>query len=79
MVSDLHPTSKPLELIAKMITNSSRPGEVIYDPFAGSGSTVVAAHQLGRIGYGCELDPAYLAVQLERLSMLGLQPKLILK
>ena len=71
MVSDLHPTSKPLELIAKMITNSSRPGEVIYDPFAGSGSTVVAAHQLGRIGYGCELDLAYLAVQLERLSMSG--------
>jgi len=40
------------------------------------GSTTVAAHQLQRIGYGCELDPAYLAVQLERLSMRGLDPKL---
>jgi DNA modification methylase len=66
-------------LIAKMIANSSRPGELVYDPFAGSGSTIIAAHQLGRIGYGCELNPAYLAVQLERLSMLGLEPKLILE
>jgi DNA modification methylase len=78
-ISGLHPTTKPLELIAKMIANSSRPGELVYDPFAGSGSTIIAAHQLGRIGYGCELDPAYLAVQLERLSMLGLEPKLILQ
>ena len=74
IASDLHPTTKPVELIAEMLANSSRPGEVIYDPFAGSGSTIVAAHQLGRIGYGCELDPGYLAVQLERLSMLGLEP-----
>lgn len=58
MVSDLHPTTKSVELIAKMIANSSRPGEVVCDPFAGSGSTIVAAYQLGRVGYGCELDPA---------------------
>lgn len=77
MVSDLHPTTKPVELIAKMLANSSRPDEVVYDPFAGSGSTIVAAHQLGRVGYGCELDPAYLAVSLERLSILGLKPRLV--
>ena len=75
MASELHPTTKPVELIGKMIANSSRVGDVVYDPFAGSGSTVVAAHQLGRIGYACELDPAYVAVQLERLSLLGLEPK----
>jgi DNA modification methylase len=75
-VSDLHPTCKPLELIGRMIANSSRPGEVVYDPFNGSGSTIVAAHQLGRIGYGCEIDPGYVAVTLERLSTLGLTPKL---
>jgi DNA modification methylase len=74
--SDLHPTTKPIELIAKMLVNSSRPGEVIYDPFCGSGSTIIAAHQLGRIGYGCEIDPAYVAVELERLSLLGLEPRL---
>ena len=77
MASDMHPTTKPVELIARMIANSSRPGELIFDPYCGSGSSIVAAHQLKRIGYGCELDPAYVAVALERLSMLGLKPKLL--
>jgi DNA modification methylase len=76
-VSDLHPTTKPVELIARMVKNSSREGEIVYDPFCGSGSTLLAAHQLGRIGYGVEIDPGYVAVTLERLSMLGLKPKLI--
>jgi DNA modification methylase len=76
-VSDLHPTTKPVELIAPMIKNSSLPGDIVFDPFAGSGSTIVAAHQLNRVGYGCELDPGYLAVQLERLSLLGLRPELV--
>ena len=76
MVSDLHPTTKPVELIARMVASSSRPGELVFDPFAGSGSTILAAHQLGRVGYGCELDPGYLAVQLERLSAQGLEPEL---
>ncbi|MGO9449643.1 MAG: DNA-methyltransferase [Candidatus Binataceae bacterium] len=74
--SDLHPTTKPLALVARMIANSSRPGEIVYDPFCGSGSTIAAAAQLKRIGYGCELDPSYLAVELERLTLLGLKPEL---
>ena len=74
--SDLHPTTKPVPLIARMIANSSRPGEIVYDPFCGSGSTIVAAAQLKRVGFGCELDPAYLAVELERLGALGLKPEL---
>jgi DNA modification methylase len=76
-VSELHPTTKPIALIARLISNSSRPAEVVYDPFCGSGSTLVAAHQLGRVGYGCEIDAAYFAVILERLSLLGLQPVLV--
>lgn len=72
-------TTKPVELIAKMLANSSRVGELVFDPFAGGGSTIVAAHQLGRIGYGCELDPGYLAVSLERLSILGLKPRLVVE
>ena len=76
LVSELHPTTKPVELIARMIANSSRPGELVYDPFCGSGSTLLAAHQLGRVGYGVEIDPGYVAVTLERLSVLGLKPKL---
>lgn len=75
LASQFHPTTKPVELIARMVANSSRPGEVIYDPFCGSGSTIVAAHQLGRIAYGCEIDPGYVAVELERLSLLGLKPE----
>ena len=76
-VNDLHPTTKPVELIARMVRNSSREGELVYDPFCGSGSTLLAAHQLKRIGYGVEIDPGYLAVTLERLAMLGLKPKLM--
>jgi len=45
-VSDLHSTQKPVELVARMIANSSRAGEIIYDPFLGSGTSLVAAHQL---------------------------------
>jgi DNA modification methylase len=74
--SDLHPTTKPTELIAPMIANSSKPGEVVYDCFAGSGSTLVAAESEARAGYGMELTPGYTAVILERLSALGLKPEL---
>ena len=77
MASELHPTTKPVDLIARMVANSSRPGELVYDPFCGSGSTILAAHQLGRVGYGCELDQGYVAVELERLSLLGLKPKVV--
>jgi DNA modification methylase len=75
-VSDLHPTTKPIALIARIISNSSRTAEVVYDPFCGSGSTIVAAAQLKRVGFGCEVDPGYLAVALERLTSLGLKPEL---
>lgn len=75
--SEFHPTTKPVALIARMIANSSRAGELAYDPFCGSGSTLLAAHQLDRVGYGVEVDPAYVAVTLERLSALGLKPELI--
>ena len=75
-ISSLHPTTKPVALIADMIQNSSRPNEIIYDPFCGSGSTLLAAAQLKRVGYGCEVDPGYVAVELERLASLGLKPEL---
>ena len=77
VTSEFHPTTKPVELIARMVANSSRPGELVYDPFCGSGSTLLAAHQLGRIGYGVEVNPGYVAVTLERLSLLGLKPALV--
>jgi DNA modification methylase len=76
-ISDLHPMTKPVELVEQMIANSSRPTEGIYDPFCGSGTTLVACERLGRIGYGVEIDPAYAAVTLERLSSLNLTPELV--
>ena len=75
--SIFHATTKPIELVARMILNSSRKGDLIYDPFLGSGTTLLACEQLGRIGFGVELDPRYVAVTLERVSALGLKPKLI--
>jgi DNA modification methylase len=67
-----HPTQKPVECMARPIRNHE--GDV-YEPFAGSGSTVVAAEACGRRSYAIELDPGWLAGILERLSELGLNPK----
>lgn len=57
--SDEHPTMKPVALLSRLIVNSSRKADVVYDPFLGSGSTIVACERQGRVGYGVELDPAY--------------------
>jgi DNA modification methylase len=75
--SDLHPTTKPTELVARMIANSSRIGEIVFDPFCGSGTTLVAAQQTGRVGFGVEIDPGYAAVTLDRLARMGLEPKVV--
>lgn len=71
-----HPTTKPVELVARMIRNSSKNGDLIFDPFCGGGTTVIAGAQLGRVVFSVELDPRYLAVELERLTAIGLEPKL---
>jgi DNA modification methylase len=55
----MHPTAKPVALVAGAILDASKRGEIILDPFAGSGTTIIAAHKTGRIGMGIELDPAY--------------------
>jgi len=74
--SEEHPTVKPPELIVRMIENSSQVGEVVLDVFSGSGSTLVAAEQTGRLCYDMEIEPKYVAVTLERLSGMGLEPRL---
>ncbi|MBX6356332.1 DNA-methyltransferase [Streptomyces thermodiastaticus] len=63
-----HPTEKPVPLMAELIESSSRRGEVVLDPFAGSGSTLVAAVLTGRRAIGCELDPRYAEVAARRLA-----------
>ena len=65
-VSALHPTMKPVPLIARLIKNSSRRGDIILDSFGGSGTTLIAAEQLGRRCAIMELDPHYCDVIIER-------------
>ena len=72
-----HPTIKPIPLVGKAIINSSRAKELTLDLFLGSGSTMVAAHQLNRKCYGMELDPKYCQVIVDR--MLKLDPTLEVK
>ena len=55
----LHPTVKPVQMIADAIKDVSRRGAVVLDLFGGSGSTLIAAHKTGRRAYLCELDPVY--------------------
>lgn len=73
-VSHEHPTMKPVTLMARAIRNSTHRGEAVLDPFCGSGSTLLACHQLGRAGRGIELEPGYVAVTLSRLQAIGLEP-----
>lgn len=68
--SEEHPTMKPIELVAKCIEHASRKDDTVLDLFLGSGSTMVAAHQLNRKCYGMELDPKYCQVILERMKKL---------
>ena len=71
-----HLTQKPIELPRLHIEASSPPGGSLIDPFMGSGTTMVAAEQLNRICYGMEIEPKYCAVTLERMSDMGLEPRL---
>jgi len=66
--SALHPTMKPVNLVARHLKNSARRGDVVLDAFGGSGSTAVAAHQLGMKSRLMELDPKYVDVICLRLS-----------
>lgn len=65
-----HPTMKPLKLVARAITASSLRGQSVLDLFGGSGSTLIAAHQLGRKCFIMELDPKYCDVIRKRYSLL---------
>lgn len=68
--SEDHPTMKPVRLIARLVRNSSRPGEIILDSFGGSGTTLIAAEQLGRECRMAELDPHYCDVIVKRWEKL---------
>jgi DNA modification methylase len=65
-----HPTQKPIELMRRPILNHLKRGELVFDPFLGSGTTLAAAELTERVCYGLELDPKYVDVVIERWQQL---------
>ena len=61
-----HPTQKPIELMRRPILNHAKRGELVYEPFLGSGTTLAAAEVTKRVCCGLELDPKYVDVTLQR-------------
>ncbi len=61
-----HPTSKPVELFAIPMVQHTKQGDLCYEPFAGSGSQIIAAEQLGRRCYAMEISPVYVDVVIDR-------------
>ena len=72
-----HATPKPVEMITRIIKSSAPPGGIVLDPFCGSGTSLVAAQNLGCRGRVIEINPSYCAVTLERMRGFGLLPTLI--
>lgn len=70
----LHPTVKPVGLIAEALLDTSLRGGRILDPFCGSGTTLLACHRTGRVGHGIELDPVYVDVAVRRMEALTGSP-----
>ncbi len=63
-----HPTEKPVKLMEHLILNSTQENDIVLEPFAGSGSTLLAAQKLNRKFIGCEIDPIYYQICVNRLS-----------
>ncbi len=63
---DLHPTVKPVAMVADAILDVTKRGDIVLDPFAGSGSTILAAERVGRRGYAIELDPLHVDTAIAR-------------
>jgi len=64
--SEEHPTMKPVELVERSIANSSDAGDVVFEPFSGSGTTILASEKIGRQCRAIELEPKYVQVAIER-------------
>ena len=61
-----HPTQKPVELFIRPIEYHTEPGEIVYEPFSGSGTQIIAAERTGRVCYAVEQEPAYIDVAVAR-------------
>jgi DNA modification methylase len=63
-----HPTVKPVSMVADAIMDCTRRGAIVFDPFLGSGTTIIAAHRTGRVGMGIEIDPIYVDAIVRRVE-----------
>jgi len=73
-----HPTEKPVEIFARPMRNHTRSGEICLEPFSGSGSQILAGEQEGRRVFASEIEPAFVAVGLQRFEdATGIKPKLL--
>ena len=61
-----HATPKPVAMVSRALVSSSPPGALVLEPFAGTGSTLIAAHETGRVCYTAELSPAYVDTTVRR-------------
>ena len=74
----LHPTVKPVAMVADAIKDVAKPGDIVLDAFLGAGSTLIAAERCGRICYGLDIDPHYVEVALDRwMALTGIEPILM--
>jgi DNA modification methylase len=61
-----HSAQKPVECMRRPILNHTSSGQAVYDPFMGSGTTIIAAETTGRVAYGCEINPLYVDMAIRR-------------
>ena len=73
----MHPTVKPVALVADVLKDASRRSDLVLDPFAGSGTTIIAAQKTGRQAYALEIDPRYVDVIIERWQLYTGRPALL--
>ena len=64
--ADFHPTVKPIALVADAILDCTSRDDIVYNPFLGSGTSILAAEKVGRRGYGIEIDPLYVDASIRR-------------
>ena len=79
VVDSAHPTVKPQPVIQRLLRNCSNEGQVVLDPFMGSGTTLVACAKLGRKGIGIELDPDYFEIACKRVDEAYRQPDMFVQ
>lgn len=66
----IHPCQFPIELVERLVLALTRPGDAVFDPYVGVGSSVLAALMHGRVGYGCDVVPEYVKIARERVALL---------